>query len=55
VYIYKNILIQSTLSTFSYTVHSNYFSRPTSTVKLFLKLKTKLQYPQMYSSNSSAI
>jgi len=55
VYIYINILIQSTLTTLSNTVHSNYFSRPTNTAKLFLKLKTKLQYPQIYSSKSFAI
>jgi len=50
VYIYIHILIQSTVSTLSYTVHSNYFSRPTNSAKLFLKWKTKLQYPEIYSS-----
>jgi len=34
VYIYINILIQSTLTTLSNTVHSNYFSRPPNTAKL---------------------
>jgi len=55
VYIYIHILTQSTLSTLSYTVHSNYFSQLTNTAKLFLKFKTKLQYPQIYSSKSFAI
>jgi len=40
-YIYINILIQSTLTTLSNTVHSNYFSRHTNTAKFFLKLKKK--------------
>jgi len=52
-FIYVNILIQSTLTTLSNTVHSNYFSRPKTTADLFPKLK--LQYPQIYSSKSSAI
>jgi len=52
---YINILIQSTRTTLSNTFHSNYFSRHTNTAKLFLKLKTKLQYPQIYSSHPFAI
>jgi len=55
VYIYISILIQPTLTTLSNTVHSNYFSRPTNTAKLFLKLKRKLQHPQIYSSKSFSI
>jgi len=37
-------------STLSNTDHSNYFSRHTNTAKLFLNLKRKLQYSQIYSS-----
>jgi len=37
VYIYINILIQSIFTTLSNTVHSNYFSPPTITAKLFIK------------------
>jgi len=54
-YIYINIVVQSTSTTISNTAHSNYFSRPKITGMLFLKLKTKLQYPQIYSSKTSAI
>jgi len=53
VYIYINILIQTIFITLSNTVH--YFSRPTITAKLFIKLKAKLQYPQFYSSKTFAI
>jgi len=55
VYIYKNNLLQLNLTTLSNTVHSNYFFRHTNTAKLFLKLKRKLQHPQIYSSKSFAI
>jgi len=46
VYIYINILIQTSLTTLSNTVHSNYFSRPTKTAKLWSHCEcSRCSYP----------